>query len=239
MSLSEAAETTRIPARHLRALEAEDFDSLGGDVYARGFLRSYAKALGLSCDPLIEAYRAEHEHPPPDEAALTGQMLAGEDTSLPRVIRFVAAACTIVLIFGLLAVVSRGGSTSATPPTETAAPTPTAHEEPTAEALPDLEQVIEPEPTTPEPQVEHDGVTVALAITDSPSWLRVRVDGQITFEGIQPADTTLTFAGAEEVVVRIGNAGAVELVVNGEPYGTAGDHGEVVELTFRPNDDTT
>lgn len=56
LSLSDAAHATRVRETYLTALEQGDFAALGGDVYARGFLRSYARFLGLDPEPLVRAY---------------------------------------------------------------------------------------------------------------------------------------------------------------------------------------
>jgi transcriptional regulator with XRE-family HTH domain len=58
-SLHDAAEATRIRSSYLEALEEERFGELGGNVYAKGFLRSYAGYLGVDPAPLLEAYRAQ------------------------------------------------------------------------------------------------------------------------------------------------------------------------------------
>lgn len=47
LSLEKIASQTRIQEYHLQALEAEDFANLPAKVFAKGFVRSYAKALGL------------------------------------------------------------------------------------------------------------------------------------------------------------------------------------------------
>jgi cytoskeletal protein RodZ len=53
MSIEEIAQTTRIPLRLLHLLEDDQIDSLPGDVFARGYIRSYARTLGLEAAPLI------------------------------------------------------------------------------------------------------------------------------------------------------------------------------------------
>ncbi len=53
MSIEEVAQTTRIPLRLLRLLEDDQLDELPGDVFARGYIRSYARTLGLESAPLI------------------------------------------------------------------------------------------------------------------------------------------------------------------------------------------
>jgi cytoskeleton protein RodZ len=40
-------EATKVPARHIRALEAGELDQLPGGVFRRGFVRSYLRVLGL------------------------------------------------------------------------------------------------------------------------------------------------------------------------------------------------
>lgn len=56
VSLEELAQTTRIPLKMLHAIESDRFDKLPGEVFARGFLRSYAQALGLQSDDVLALY---------------------------------------------------------------------------------------------------------------------------------------------------------------------------------------
>lgn len=62
-SLADAERLTKIRARYLQALEEEQFDRLPGWIYAKGFLRAYATALGLDPDELMEAYPLAFEGP--------------------------------------------------------------------------------------------------------------------------------------------------------------------------------
>ncbi|MBM4437855.1 MAG: helix-turn-helix domain-containing protein, partial [Actinobacteria bacterium] len=52
--------------QHLQAIEADEFDRLPGDTFARGFIRIYAGALGLDSEPLIAAYVEQTGLPGPD-----------------------------------------------------------------------------------------------------------------------------------------------------------------------------
>ncbi len=56
MSVVEVARVTRIPAATLDALEADRFDDLPGEVFVRGFLKSYAQAVGLAPDAVLARY---------------------------------------------------------------------------------------------------------------------------------------------------------------------------------------
>lgn len=51
--LEEAATRLKLTPRQVSALEANDFASLPGMASVRGFIRSYAKALGLDPEPLL------------------------------------------------------------------------------------------------------------------------------------------------------------------------------------------
>lgn len=58
IDLVEAEQDTKIRSKYLGALETEDFDMLPGAVYARGFLRTYARYLGLDPQLFIDEYNA-------------------------------------------------------------------------------------------------------------------------------------------------------------------------------------
>jgi cytoskeletal protein RodZ len=56
MSLHEVSRVTRIPLASLEAIEADRYDDLPGEVFARGFLRAYAQAVGLSSHDVLARY---------------------------------------------------------------------------------------------------------------------------------------------------------------------------------------
>jgi cytoskeletal protein RodZ len=74
VSLEELVQTTRVPLRMLQRIEEDRFEDLPGDVFARGFLRSYARALGLPADQVLARFaqgrKPETAAPPPLLASL-------------------------------------------------------------------------------------------------------------------------------------------------------------------------
>jgi cytoskeletal protein RodZ len=56
MSLEEIAQTTRIPMRMLQHIEDDQLDLLPGEVFARGFLKSYARSVGVAVDDVLTRY---------------------------------------------------------------------------------------------------------------------------------------------------------------------------------------
>lgn len=59
MSLQEISRATRIQVKYLEALESGDHRGLPAEVYVRGFLRSYARYLGLEDEAFIKLYDQE------------------------------------------------------------------------------------------------------------------------------------------------------------------------------------
>ena len=73
LDFPELEERTKIRPKYLRALEDERFDILPAPTYVRGFLRSYADALGLDGQPFVDEYNS--------------RFTVGEDDTVVRVRR--------------------------------------------------------------------------------------------------------------------------------------------------------
>lgn len=58
MSVAEIARATRMPVSSVERIEADQFDELPGEVFVRGFLKSYAQAVGLPADDVLARYTA-------------------------------------------------------------------------------------------------------------------------------------------------------------------------------------
>jgi cytoskeleton protein RodZ len=67
MSLDDAAMRLRLMHRQIAAMEADDFESLGQPVFARGFVRNYSRLLGLVPEDLL----ARMQGAPAEQAAVT------------------------------------------------------------------------------------------------------------------------------------------------------------------------
>ena len=59
ISLKEIAEATKISMRFLKALEKDDFDTLPGGIFNRGFIRAYARFIGIDGEEMVNAYLHE------------------------------------------------------------------------------------------------------------------------------------------------------------------------------------
>ena len=56
MSLAEISRATRVPVASVERIEADRFDELPGEVFVRGFLRAYARALEIPADDVLARY---------------------------------------------------------------------------------------------------------------------------------------------------------------------------------------
>lgn len=58
MSVEEVSRATRVPMSSVERIESDQFDELPGEVFVRGFLKSYARAVGLSAEEVLARYTA-------------------------------------------------------------------------------------------------------------------------------------------------------------------------------------
>lgn len=58
ITLQEIAASTKISSRALQALESEHFDQLPGGIFNKGFVRAYARYVGLDEEKMLAAYLA-------------------------------------------------------------------------------------------------------------------------------------------------------------------------------------
>jgi cytoskeletal protein RodZ len=67
ISVAEVAQTTRIPVRIIAQLENDEFDALPADIFVRGYLRAYARAVSLDEGDVLARHqrKPEPERPAP------------------------------------------------------------------------------------------------------------------------------------------------------------------------------
>ena len=63
LTIAEVSQRTRIREEIIREIEDDDYSACGGDFYARGNIRSIARAVGVNPEPLIREYDAVHRSP--------------------------------------------------------------------------------------------------------------------------------------------------------------------------------
>jgi len=221
MSLSDVAERIRIRSVYLAAIEEENWSIIGAPVYVRGFLRTYARFLGLDPEEAVAAFNRtegapQPSGPPADEAEPGRGGPAWAGSALLWGAGTIAVLLIAFVVFTELTM-RRGG-----------APAIVA-----ASAVPVVASPgVTPQPTASTPAMATpDGPKSLALVLSAPSWLRVTVDGNVSMEGTFPAGTSKKFHG-NSALVRIGNAGGVEIYVDGKDLGKLGGPGVVVEHAF-------
>jgi cytoskeletal protein RodZ len=58
MSVEEVSRSTRVPVTSVERIEADRFDELPGEVFVRGFLKSYARAVEIEPEEILARYTA-------------------------------------------------------------------------------------------------------------------------------------------------------------------------------------
>jgi cytoskeleton protein RodZ len=212
LDLNDVGTKTRIPLRHLEAIERGDYASLPSQTYALGFTRSYARAVGADDVPLIAQLRLDlgREDPmargdmpyePADPARVPGRLLA-----------WTAAALALVLAIGYWTWRSNTwGPDAVTPvPTETPATPPVV----ATNATPSPEPVMAP-------------VTGEVVLTaTAPVWLRI-YDASKTklFEKeMTVGERYVVPANANNPMILTGRPDGLKVTVGGHevaPLGTA------------------
>lgn len=100
LTLEQVAAETRIPQRHLLAMEAGDFAKLPGRTYAVGFARTYAKTVGLKQDDVAAGVRAELDAQR-EEGYRPASFEPGDPARVPsRALGWFAAFAVLLLLAG-------------------------------------------------------------------------------------------------------------------------------------------
>jgi cytoskeleton protein RodZ len=103
ITLEEIAEATKIGSRSLRALETEDFAKLPGGIFNKGFVRSYARYLGIDTEQAVTdflAAEATYYQNTPNAAGNTSSEVSAPRTSGSWLVIAVAVVIVAAIIFG-------------------------------------------------------------------------------------------------------------------------------------------
>lgn len=76
LTLDEVANATRIPRATLANLEAGRYELLPAAVFVRGFIRSYARVVGIDPNPIVRAYESRGQATGPSHVASASRPLS-------------------------------------------------------------------------------------------------------------------------------------------------------------------
>ncbi|WP_322802516.1 helix-turn-helix domain-containing protein [Thermoflexus sp.] len=220
ISLEEAAAGTRIKRIYLEALENEAFSLLPSPAHARGFLRRYARWLGLDETALLAEWDGMPTAVPPAQPSRMPSMF--ELTRIParpalpwRPLASIGLA--ILLLAGVLGL-ARG------PWRVRSLGLPPAPTVPGAASLPLATST--PVSAAPAPALR-------LEVEASEHvWIRIRADDQVVYQGLLRPGETRTWEARSSLQLETGNAAALQVRINGRPESPLGGRGEIVRRTW-------
>lgn len=100
LSINDAAQALRLSPRIVSALEEDAYEHLPGPTYVRGYLRNYAQFLGLSPQPLVDAYNNSPQAA--QRTDMTSPAPVRQITSSDILVRLGTVAVAVI-VFGLAA----------------------------------------------------------------------------------------------------------------------------------------
>ncbi|KOV58276.1 membrane protein [Streptomyces sp. MMG1121] len=240
LTVDDVSSATRVRIAIVHAIEADDFASCGGDVYARGHIRTLAKVVHLDPAPLITQFDEEHGgRPAPTPAAplFEAERIRPERRAPNWTAAMVAAIVVVIGFVGFTALkgggtgsgskaqVAEGATSSAS---KSASPTP-KKDKPAAPTGEPSDSAIAAAP--------QDKVTVQVSAPNGRSWISAKDhNGRMLFDGLLSKGASKTFQDSSKINLILGDAGAIELYVNGKKIDDNFQPGTVERLTYTKGD---
>jgi cytoskeletal protein RodZ len=242
ISLKEIADATKISKRFLEAIERNDHRTLPAPVFTRGFVREYAKYLGLSSDEIVNRYnyaaagddrieKSAHLErliaPPPPPVKEKPFRVSGIPPWYARVDRNVIVTAIIIVALAVLGywAVRHKREVSVAAREEAQTVTTTTHAAPTPAAT--AATASTPPVTTSSAAADQ---TLHLVIeARARSWIVLEADGKTIFNDEMRTGDRAAYDAKEHFRFRtIGNAGGIALTLNDVALQPLGGDGDVV-----------
>lgn len=231
ISLKEISDATKISKRFLEALERNDHKTLPAPVFTRGFVREYARYVGLNAEELVNRYNfaaakddriekppqvAKYAQTPPRDITPRPPAKRGIPSVFERVNR---NAIVSLLIIAALGAVTYWAIQHKRPEHDLAETTSTVPLTTRAAAAPRA-------PVTPKP----DDSTLRLDVTATKDcWVELEGDGKRLLRDTLLAGQKRSYEANDQFTfIVIGDAAALTLTLNGTAVPPLGEDGDRV-----------
>ena len=212
LGLKEISKTTKISLAILEDLENGNESGLPGGVFARSFVRAYAREVGLDPESTVTAFlkvcRAARKSDPVgggEEAARSAARNELVTAAIPLALMSIPVVA-VLIFFGM-----RAG-----PENESAGGGQVASEDVSA---------VSQDPAA--------GVLIIEVYPSGPCWVSLVADGQQVLAGVVTSNQRLLYEAREGFVLSVGNAGLFNFSINQQLGRRLGVDGETV--TFEIN----
>lgn len=257
LTLEQIASTTRVREQYLKALEEDRFDWLPQKVFAKGFVRSYARSLNLDEEECVQLFmdgsRSFYEKEEKEQQR-TLERIEGERKG--KVNRNIVVTCTGVILLGLLWGLPREQSAPTKAPAESETadvsrsllerqPADSTRSQKTTADGADAAQpsefgssIADPEPSPPlkTASVPPEAFPLLLELRAlERTWVSVRSDEGEPDEALLQPDEIAQWRAQDRFLLTLGNAGGVKAKLNGRPIGPFGESSVVVrDIELKP-----
>ena len=256
LSINDIEQGTSIRALYIEAIEAGEYDTLPGKIYTKGFVKNYAKFLGMDADAMgkefendlaeiaaeqaaanapvdatqnAKAAPVEQTQPDKPERKFPNYSLGGGEGRSSNLLIVAAGVLIAAVAGGLWSWLSTDDNVANVNPPQQVATEPTPPAEPVTEAAP--AQTVADATPTPPPPPPSDSLEIQARFA-APCWTLVTIDGVVVQEGVIDGGQTVSWSGKQKIDFRFGNAGAVELFQDGKSLGIQGADGAIADKTF-------
>ncbi|HVE71199.1 MAG TPA: helix-turn-helix domain-containing protein [Thermoanaerobaculia bacterium] len=234
ISLKEISDATKISKRFLDAIERNDHRTLPAPVFTRGFVREYARYVGLNAEEMVNRYNfaaanddriekppavAKYPQTPPRDISPRPAPKRGIPPVLSRIDRGVIFALIIAAALAGVAYWAIQNKRQERERADATAVPVTTRRAPIVPAA------------TPAPATQPDDSKLRLTLeVTANSWVTLEADGSTVLNTEVMAGDKRDFEATDEFKFRtIGNAAGVSLVLNGARVPALGEDGEVVK----------
>jgi len=259
LTYQDMAETTRLRPSVIEAIENEAWDSLPSPAFARGFMKTYAKALSMDATSILELYGRK--------PVLRGELLRTPPEPLrhrrkgPFFILCIVAAAAVFALWKTYVPPEQALTLSqAKPPvvaepekdpasaTSSAAAVRQAAEERTAlpvvaappsvsspeivESMPEERPAPEPVPASAGETDPIPGPHMLKGKVSARTWVKIYVDDLTPREYMFQPGHQPEWTASKGFYLIIGNAGGIDLEWNGRRVKTLGSAGQVVRISI-------
>ncbi|MFM9444857.1 helix-turn-helix domain-containing protein [Streptomyces acidiscabies] len=241
MTVDDVSTATRIRIAIVHAIEADDFTPCGGDVYARGHIRTVARAVHIDPAPLIarfDASRGGRPAPTPAAPLFEAERIRPERRGPNWTAAMVAAIVAVIGFVGFTAFKGGGEGDGKDQIAGGATPTPSASK---AQVTPKNEKpTTDLQPTPSDDAIAAaplDKVTVRVSAAHGRSWISAKDhNGRLLFDDLLKKGQSKTFQDSSKINLVLGDAGAIDLWVNGKKLDNDFKPGAVERLTYTKGD---
>jgi transcriptional regulator with XRE-family HTH domain len=234
LTVTQVSQRTCIRETIIRGIERGDYSACGGDFYARGHIRSIARAVGADPEPLIREYDQTQGAPRAISAADVFEPATPIKIRERRRPNWSAAmVLALALVVGLVVYHVVSSSPTASP---TASSSGSQHLGATTHKS--AAKRSHPRPTaSPAPPVLANDVVIRLSATEN-CWVELTTaSGRQIYEGIVYAGTSMHWTEKQAVSLMLGNPPGVSVSVNGKNPVPAGST-QPVTLSLGPGQQT-